>query len=233
MSKQKYTNGNPDSRDELTKSGYLSKPSKEESEQMMHDIASFERTQVHHPEKIQPPKSELIELNKKTTGKKYPGGFPEGFVQTLKNELTMKQGETPEEDILQTHGGGSSESKKLGGDTIDINPKTNPTVPGDNTTTQPYEELMKQRHGKKYKLVVVDPPWGKSQAKRLYNVKQEKFGKSLNVSSHYVEKGGRIVITGYHRHLPPPGYIEEKQILYDNRIVKSIPRRIQVFRRIK
>ena len=233
MSEQKYHHNTPDSRNELTKRGYISKPSKEESEQMMHDIASFERTQIHHPEKFQPPKTELIDLNKRTTTNKYPGGFPEGFVQTIKNELMIKQGETSEEDILQTHGGGSGESKKLGGDSIDINPKTHPTIVGDSTTKEPYEQLMTQRHGKKYKLVVIDPPWGKAQARRYYKTKQERFGQSLETSSQYVEPGGRIVITGYHKQLPPSGYIEEKQIIYDNRIVKSIPRRIQVFRKVK
>jgi hypothetical protein len=222
------TTGNPDSR-----KSYLSKPTSKESKEMAADIFMRERKVIHKQYRTQPPKPELTELSAigRTGSIDYPGGFPVGFTKTVRQELLLKQGELKDEDVLQPFGGGSTEAKKLGGDTIDINPKTKPTIVGDSSTDKPYQELIKRRKGKKYKLIVLDPPWGEEQARRIYHTKHHRFGKSLELASKYVEPGGRIIITDTRKHYNPKGFQEEKQFIYDTRMPKSIPRRIQIFRK--
>jgi hypothetical protein len=229
--KQVYAGTNPESR---TTHSYTSKPSPEEVKELQSDIFNRERKR-QHADIAQPPKPEFIELPAigKSGAIDYPGGFPKNFSKTVRQELLLKQGELKDEDILQPFGGNSTESKRFGGDKIDINAKTKPTVVGDSSTDKPYEELMRQRHGKKYKLIILDPPWGEAQSKRLYHTPHHRFGQSLEVASKYVEPGGRIIITDTRKHFTPPGYQEEKQIIYDTRQLKSTPRRIQTFRRIK
>lgn len=226
------TSGHPEARSPSSK-----QTDKQVREQIVKDIFARERhgAGASHQHETQSPKPELIELH--TLGKSgaigYPGGFPRGFTKVVKNELLLTQGEVPKEDILQPFGGGSPEAKELGGDTIDINPDTHPTLVGDSSTHKPYKELLKRRHGKKYKLVVVDPPWGASQSKKYYKTKPISFSKPIDISSKYVEKGGYLVVTDPRKHYPPSGFKREKEIIYDIRIAKSTPRRIQFFRRYK